>query len=108
MFLEIFISIPSLCSYDYICCKKLLLTTFYFSQSDWMSDEAGMNEYVNIVHHCFDVYLALAILRLDSGCDFSKVIGDEEQITINPDGDAGKKKEDDEEVSEDGESFSET
>ena len=80
------------------------LTEHFIIQSDWMENEAGLNEYVNIVHHCFDVYLALAILRLDSGCDFSKVIGEEEQITINQEGDAGNgtKKEDDEEISEDG------
>ncbi len=84
------------------------LTEHFIIQSDWMENEAGLNEYVNIVHHCFDVYLALAILRLDSGCDFSKVIGEEEQITINQEGDAGNgtKKEDDEEISEDGKATS--
>ena len=61
-----------------------------------------MNDYLNIVHHCFDVYLAMAILRLDGGCDFSKFIAEDK---INgPEGDAVKKAvvEEEEEVSEDG------
>ena len=45
-----------------------------------MDDPAGVDEYVNIVHHCFDVYLSMGILRLQGGCDFSQVIGQEEQV----------------------------
>ena len=45
-----------------------------------MDDPAGLDEYVNIVHHCFDVYLSMGILRLQGGCDFSQVIGQEEQV----------------------------
>jgi hypothetical protein len=66
-----------------------------------MEDAEGLNEYMNIVHHCFDVYLSMGILRLKGGCDFSKVIGQEEQIAIPSDGDGETKKADDE-VSEDG------
>ena len=67
-----------------------------------MEDEQGLNEYMNIVHHCFDVYLSMGILRLKGGCDFSKIIGQEEQIAIPSDGDAEGKKVDDD-VSDDGE-----
>ena len=46
-----------------------------------MDDLAGLDEYVNIVHHCFDVYLSIGIMRLPGGCDYSKVIGQEEQVS---------------------------
>ena len=69
-----------------------------------MEDHAGMNEYLNIVHHCFDVYLSMAILRLDGGCDFSKLIAEQQKlVNLPPDNDVIKESGDDEEeISMDG------
>merc|ERR1712029_27959 len=50
-----------------------------------MGDPEGMEEYINVVHHAFDINMAMGILRLNSGCDFSGVIGREEQIFIGND-----------------------
>jgi len=48
----------------------------------------------------------MGILRLKGGCDFSKVIGQEEQIALPSNGNVvGKKGEGDDDVSEDGEAF---
>jgi len=54
-------------------------------KSDWMSDPEGMEDYINVVHHAFDINMAMGILRLNNGCDFSGVIGREEQIFIGND-----------------------
>jgi len=54
-------------------------------KSDWQSDPEGMEDYINVVHHAFDINMAMGILRLSNGCDFSEVIGREEQIFIGND-----------------------
>jgi len=58
-------------------------------KSDWQSDPDGMEDYINVVHHAFDINMAMGILRLNSGCDFSGVIGREEQIFIGNDSTKG-------------------
>ena len=32
-------------------------------KSDWMSDPEGMEDYINVVHHAFDINMAMGILR---------------------------------------------
>ena len=71
-------------------------------KSDWQSDPEGMEDYINVIHHAFDINMAMGILRLSNGCDFSSVIGREEQIFIGSDAPTNKKN--DEENSADGES----
>jgi len=51
-------------------------------KSDWATDPEGVQDYINVVHHGFDIHMAMGILRLDNGCDFSSMIGREEQIII--------------------------
>ncbi|XP_040572842.1 solute carrier family 12 member 2 isoform X2 [Lepeophtheirus salmonis] len=48
-------------------------------KGDWLEDPKGLDEYISVLHHAFDLHLGVGILRLESGCDFSKVIGEEEQ-----------------------------
>ena len=52
-------------------------------KSDWQTDPEGVKDYISVIHHGFDIHLAMGILRLTNGCDFSNVIGREEQIIIN-------------------------
>ena len=47
-----------------------------------MDDSKGMDEYMNIIHHCFDVHLSMAIFRLKGGCNYSELIGQEEQVQL--------------------------
>ena len=74
-----------------------------------MEDESGLNEYLSIVHHSFDVYLSMAILRIEGGCNFSKYIGVQKlpsrgsEARLKPiDSDANMKPVDDEDDFEDG------
>jgi len=60
-------------------------------KSDWQSDPEGMEDYINVIHHAFDINMAMGILRLSNGCDFSSVIGREEQIFIGSDAPTNKK-----------------
>ena len=55
-----------------------------------MQDLANVNGYINVVHHGFDMHLAVGILRVQDGLDYSNVIGKEEQIII-PNGNDEKK-----------------
>ena len=51
-------------------------------KSDWQNDIKGLNEYIDVIHHGFDVQMAMGILRLAKGCDFSNVIGkDGDELT---------------------------
>ena len=43
-------------------------------KSDWQEDIDGLNQYIDVIHHGFDIQLAMGILRLSKGCDFSDVI----------------------------------
>merc|ERR1711944_331815 len=45
-------------------------------KGDWQKDIDGLNQYIDVVHHGFDVQLAMGILRLSKGCDFSHVIAE--------------------------------
>ena len=46
-------------------------------KSDWQNDMEGLNEYIDVMHHGFEIHMAMGILRLSNGCDFSNVIGEE-------------------------------
>ena len=46
-------------------------------KADWQKDTEGLNQYVDVIHHGFDIQLAMGILRLSKGCDFSRVIAEE-------------------------------
>ena len=54
-------------------------------KGDWQKDNDGLNQYIDVIHHGFDVQLAMGILRLSKGCDFSHIIAeekDEEEVSI--------------------------
>lgn len=68
-------------------------------KSDWSKDPEGVKDYINVIHHGFDIHMAMGILRLKHGCDYSGVIGREEQLVIGG-GEESKKKSSNEEVSE--------
>merc|ERR1712223_137733 len=51
-------------------------------KNDWMDDLSKVSGYINVLHHGFDVHLAVGILRLQDGCDYSALIAKEEQIII--------------------------
>merc|ERR1719391_1790769 len=59
-------------------------------KADWASDPEGAEEYINVMHHAFDINMAMGVLRMSNGCDFSSVIGREEQIFIGANDNAGK------------------
>ncbi|QQP39998.1 Uncharacterized protein FKW44_013884 [Caligus rogercresseyi] len=67
-------------------------------KSNWLSDVSGLDEYISVLHHAFDLHLGVGILRLESGTDFSRVIGEEEtqqhEIELDEDNeeDSGKAK----------------
>jgi solute carrier family 12 sodium/potassium/chloride transporter 2 len=45
---------------------------------DWQTcDSADLERYFNVVHKAFDMYLAVAILRVPDGLDYSHILGDE-------------------------------
>ena len=48
-------------------------------KGDWQKDIDGLNQYIDVVHHGFDVQLAMGILRLSKGCDFSHVIAEDKE-----------------------------
>ena len=52
-------------------------------KSNWQSDVEGLEEYVDVIHHGFDIQMAIGILRLSNGCDFSKLIGEEKKAVTN-------------------------
>lgn len=51
-------------------------------KNNWLDDLAGLESYLNILHHGFNMNLAVAILKLKGGCDYSSVIGKQEQIIL--------------------------
>jgi solute carrier family 12 (sodium/potassium/chloride transporter), member 2 len=47
-------------------------------KTDWkMCDAMDLEQYFNVVHKALDMYLAVAILRVPKGLDYSSVLGDE-------------------------------
>ena len=47
-------------------------------KSDWQTcDKTELEKYFNVVHRAFDLYLAVAILRVPKGLDYSQILGDE-------------------------------
>lgn len=47
-------------------------------KSDWQTcDPQDLEKYFNIVHKAFDLYLAVAILRVPKGLDYSHILGDD-------------------------------
>lgn len=47
-------------------------------KNDWQTcDASELEKYFNVVHKAFDMYLAVAILRVPNGLDYSQVLGDE-------------------------------
>ena len=57
-------------------------------KSNWQEDCEGLNQYIDVIHHGFDIHLAMGILRLSKGCDFSNVIAsnkEEDDIFVKND-----------------------
>nr|CAD7592617.1 unnamed protein product [Timema genevievae] len=53
-------------------------------KSDWQTcDKEDLRQYFNIIHYALDRYLAVGILRLQEGLDYSKLIQDEEFVPIS-------------------------
>ena len=52
-------------------------------KSNWQKDVEGLNEYIDVIHHGFDIHMAMGILRLSNGCDFSSLIAEEKNTFIN-------------------------
>lgn len=48
-------------------------------KSNWQTEGASLQDYMDVIHHVFDVRLAVGILRLSRGCDFSNLIGKKPQ-----------------------------
>ncbi|XP_063708088.1 bumetanide-sensitive sodium-(potassium)-chloride cotransporter isoform X2 [Culicoides brevitarsis] len=47
-------------------------------KNDWISCDSGEREqYFNVLHKALDMHLAVAILRVSKGLDYSQVLGDE-------------------------------
>lgn len=47
-------------------------------KNDWQTcDTSELEKYFNVVHKAFDMYLAVAILRVPNGLDYSQILGDE-------------------------------
>lgn len=45
---------------------------------DWQTCDSGdLEKYFNVLHKAFDMYLAVAILRVPKGLDYSNILGDE-------------------------------
>ena len=44
-------------------------------KNDWMNDLDSIEGYLNVIHHGFNMHLAVGILKLKDGCDYSDVIG---------------------------------
>ena len=55
-------------------------------KNDWMEDLDNVSGYINVLHHGFDIHLAVGILRLQDGCDYSALISKEEQIILPENG----------------------
>ena len=49
-------------------------------KNNWMEDLDSINEYLNVVHHGFDMHMAVGIMRLKDGCDYSAVISKIEKL----------------------------
>ena len=49
-------------------------------KNDWRTDLKGLDAYVNTMYNSFDANMAVGIMRVEGGCDFSGTIGSE-QIT---------------------------
>ena len=47
---------------------------------DWLNNAVECEDYFNVISHGFDLHLAMGILRLPKGCDFSDSIGVEEYV----------------------------
>lgn len=56
-------------------------------KNNWLDDLGNLDSYFNIINQVFDMHLAVAILRLKDGCDYSSFIGKQEQIIIPSEGD---------------------
>ena len=61
-------------------------------KSDWRTDPAGAEDAFSLVNRAIDLHLAVAILRVRGGLDYSGVIAREEQVTLRQ-----KRKEEEEE-----------
>lgn len=47
-------------------------------KDDWQTCDSGeLEQYFNVLHKAFDMYLAVAILRVPKGLDYSHILGDE-------------------------------
>ncbi|XP_047122244.1 bumetanide-sensitive sodium-(potassium)-chloride cotransporter-like [Schistocerca piceifrons] len=53
-------------------------------KADWQHcDHDELRNYFNIIHNALDRYLAVGILRLDGGLDYSRVLQDDEFVPIS-------------------------
>jgi solute carrier family 12 sodium/potassium/chloride transporter 2 len=70
---------------------NILLMGFKGDWRDCERDDLAM--YFEVMHKAFDMYMGVAILRLQEGLDYSKVIADEEDLVngISPTAAAGEK-----------------
>ncbi|XP_014254054.1 bumetanide-sensitive sodium-(potassium)-chloride cotransporter isoform X1 [Cimex lectularius] len=56
-------------------------------KSDWKTcDKADLAMYFNVMHKALDVYMAVAILRLQEGLDYSNVLKDNDVLTVDNNG----------------------
>ena len=68
-------------------------------KNNWLSDIDNVPGYINVIHHGFDVHLAVGILKLQDGCDYSSLFSKDDQIVI-PDENKAKEEEPSEEGDE--------
>ncbi|KAL5275699.1 SLC12A1 family protein [Megaselia abdita] len=53
-------------------------------KADWQSCERkDLNQYFNIMHKALDMYMAVAILRVDKGLDYSMILGETSSVPKN-------------------------
>lgn len=55
-------------------------------KNNWVNDLENLDSYFNIIYQVFDMHLAVGILRLKDGCDYSSYIGRQENIMIPTEG----------------------
>lgn len=51
-------------------------------KNNWITDPEGCESFTKVIHHCFEINLSVAILKLRNGCDFSNKIKSEKPITV--------------------------
>ena len=49
-------------------------------KNDWITNIQETDGYINVLHHALDMHLAVGVLKLQDGCDYSAVIGQDEVL----------------------------